>query len=724
MSLTVVYVNGVDVSSQIQITGLSISDSAASTPPAKCTFTTKDNPSFTPTAGQPVQIGLTNFTGDNLLFSGFIETANKFVIAGNVANVGYHITCVDPTWFLNRRNVFGAFTNDPESLIIGLLTTFTTGFTHSHVQHGWPIGGLTVGPFTGQTVSAALNQIRALIPGSSWYVDAHFDVHFFYGLESGVTAPATVTGSNSLSYNYSSDLSQVRTRVIVIGLGVPILAAYYHGGIAELVVNSIAFVDGAGNTLIGPDGLLNTFSSVSAGGGTGTVTIGQPASSCMSSGSMSAASSGVSGAPEGTIYYRVSFLISDTAGTALGETEPIQTAGVSLGTLSYPGATNTPTSGGAGNVDVGSHYWAVSYVTATGETLAGSPSSVTITGSPLAINLTGVPTSGSSLVLKRNIYRTKAGGATPFYLVGSINDNSTTTFTDNVADLSLGTISPAASTAGTNQVTVTVPVGSTGGTFPLYTVVSRRLHRTKAGGSTYYVLAAINDNTTTSYTDNASDANLTTVSPTVSSVGTPAGSASLLLASAIFGTGSGWMHIGSQYVYGPTVIPSSGGGSISAPIQINSAVTLPASLNAVSALSPSLTSGSSLSIFAVRNDGAAQAALAAIEGGDGIHENTVTDTSLSTYSQLNASGDAELGNFSTAAVTFEYETRDLHTFSGRPITVSIAQPALSATFTAKQVTFSEIGIVGNDPRRHVVCEPIRMTLFRLLQNVAILKLFG
>ena len=40
-------------------------------------------------------------------------------------------------------------------------------------------------------------------------------------------------------------------------------------------------------------------------------------------------------------------------------------------------------------------------------------------------------------------------------------------------------------------------------------VIARKIYRTKAGGSTYWLLATIADNTTTTYTDTAADASLT-----------------------------------------------------------------------------------------------------------------------------------------------------------------------------------------------------------------------
>lgn len=103
----------------------------------------------------------------------------------------------------------------------------------------------------------------------------------------------------------------------------------------------------------------------------------------------------------------------------------------------------------AGNVDNGAHRYLVTFVTATGETQGGVPSAPvavadkTINGQ---IALSSVPLGGSS-VTARKIYRTAANGSAYLYL-GTIADNTTATFTDNVADAALGAGAPVANTTG------------------------------------------------------------------------------------------------------------------------------------------------------------------------------------------------------------------------------------------------------------------------------------
>lgn len=116
-----------------------------------------------------------------------------------------------------------------------------------------------------------------------------------------------------------------------------------------------------------------------------------------------------------------------------------------------PNAMNAPVlaGAGAGNVDNGAHSYLATFITATGETEAGVASaSVTVSDKTAngKVNLTGIPI-GSSSVTARKLYRTKAGFNSWLYLA-TISDNSTTIYTDNIADASLGVGAPTMNTTG------------------------------------------------------------------------------------------------------------------------------------------------------------------------------------------------------------------------------------------------------------------------------------
>lgn len=90
----------------------------------------------------------------------------------------------------------------------------------------------------------------------------------------------------------------------------------------------------------------------------------------------------------------------------------------------------------------GTYVYAVSFVNPLGETAIG-PQSSTVTVSNLSINLTNVPTdaSASHTATGRNIYRAKVVNSIvgSFNLVGTIADNVTTAFNDNISDATAAT---------------------------------------------------------------------------------------------------------------------------------------------------------------------------------------------------------------------------------------------------------------------------------------------
>lgn len=99
----------------------------------------------------------------------------------------------------------------------------------------------------------------------------------------------------------------------------------------------------------------------------------------------------------------------------------------------------------------GNYQYKVTYVTAWGESLPSSASSTQAITSGKAASLTAIPTSSSANVLSRKLYRTAAGGSS-FLLVTTISDNITTTYTDTLADASLGAAAPVFNTADSLQV--------------------------------------------------------------------------------------------------------------------------------------------------------------------------------------------------------------------------------------------------------------------------------
>lgn len=112
-----------------------------------------------------------------------------------------------------------------------------------------------------------------------------------------------------------------------------------------------------------------------------------------------------------------------------------------------PVAITVALSTGAGNVNAGAHRYLATFVTADGETQGGDVSAaVTVIDAAVngKVSLSGIPL-GGSFVTARKIYRTAAGGSN-YMLLATISDNTTTTYTDNIADASLGAGAPTSNT--------------------------------------------------------------------------------------------------------------------------------------------------------------------------------------------------------------------------------------------------------------------------------------
>jgi len=102
---------------------------------------------------------------------------------------------------------------------------------------------------------------------------------------------------------------------------------------------------------------------------------------------------------------------------------------------------------GAGNVDNGIHRYRVTFVTADGETDGGTISDI-VTVADKTVNgkvTVSVISLGGAAVTSRKLYRTVAGGSAYLFLA-TIADNTTTTYTDNIADAGLGVACPTTNT--------------------------------------------------------------------------------------------------------------------------------------------------------------------------------------------------------------------------------------------------------------------------------------
>jgi len=115
-------------------------------------------------------------------------------------------------------------------------------------------------------------------------------------------------------------------------------------------------------------------------------------------------------------------------------------------TIPNPGTPSAPTlaDGGAGAMVAGTYEYAITFLTAEGETEIGTISAPIVQAINKQVNLTAIAVGGPG-TLSRNVYRQRDLGG--FKFVKNIPGNVTTTTTDNVAEGSLGAAPPEESTA-------------------------------------------------------------------------------------------------------------------------------------------------------------------------------------------------------------------------------------------------------------------------------------
>lgn len=117
--------------------------------------------------------------------------------------------------------------------------------------------------------------------------------------------------------------------------------------------------------------------------------------------------------------------------------------GLTFKRAGFPAPTVAPTVAvGAAGVLTGAYKYAITFFRGSlaAESSMG-PQSATVNPAAQQVNLTAiqlVPTNDFAAGTARAVYRTLADDFSRFYLVGIINDNTTTTFTDNIPDSDIG----------------------------------------------------------------------------------------------------------------------------------------------------------------------------------------------------------------------------------------------------------------------------------------------
>lgn len=152
-------------------------------------------------------------------------------------------------------------------------------------------------------------------------------------------------------------------------------------------------------------------------------------------------------------------------------------------TLPAPSSAPVLTAATGTSLGIGTYQYLITNVSINGETTAGTISSITLVSGSQDVNLSAIPT-GISGTLKRNIYRTKNDG-TIFYLLTTLSDNTTTTYSDTTADTVLGTQEPPTVNEATSPIDGSTFFTTTTGANHLIIVAGGTLYRSIDDGETW-----------------------------------------------------------------------------------------------------------------------------------------------------------------------------------------------------------------------------------------------
>jgi hypothetical protein len=215
-------------------------------------------------------------------------------------------------------------------------------------------------------------------------------------------------------------------------------------------------------------------------------------------------------------------------------------------------------------------------------------------------------------------------------------------------------------------------------------------------------------------------------------IATAAGSTSLPVEDcAQFLSGGGWAEAPGGQVFsytgrsvssGPgslTGIPASGPGSLTAAVRAGTVSAL-AHLTGCAGIVNAINSGDPVNILVIINDAAAQTALAALVGGDGIHEMFISDGRWS-ITEATARANAELSLRKDPLVTVSFTSRDPSMQSGRDVTLTMTSPSIVGTFKIQRVTITQLGLGGPTgfifPFRQVEASSRRYSFEDLLRQI-------
>jgi hypothetical protein len=347
---------------------LNLSDTMNATP-TTLNFTARG---WVPVEGQDIVITLGSINNPKRVFGGTVlSTRHRYVGDKPVlANMLYDVNGIDYTWGLDRRKVSGDYKQASIAAIAASLLTFAPGYT-LWVDPDIGAAILDEITFTEQALSSALSQLVKRVGGD--YVCGYDKVVQLFYVNSQLTPPANVNAvHDSLAdLAFTRDLSQVITRCLGNFGGSTALEQIAPGS-TLLPVDTAAWYLPQGGTVLSGQQRVNYSGLVVGGGGSlvgpGAAPTGAPNASLLPG----------AGVDVGTHDYAVTFK------TASGESIAGPRLTVPVGVFLAPPTAPTPGTPGPGATgpDPGVHDYAVSFVISSGETVPGPRVSVSTALTP------------------------------------------------------------------------------------------------------------------------------------------------------------------------------------------------------------------------------------------------------------------------------------------------------------------------------------------------------
>lgn len=729
-----IWLSGTRIDHQVRVGSLQISDVLNDTPNT-CRFLLLET---TPPKPNQTLVVTLNSDVPLVLFSGTLQTVAVSYI-GKPHTVSWDCAAIDDTALANRRRPFGTWTAiSATDLAIVLIQTYAPDLSTAGIEAGLPLVDVILDGSEG--ISGTFAQLANLIGGFFRFDDGV--AYLFTELETDPCDPIDADHPflHTPPIAASQDVSQLRTRVYGKGHAEATIADVAAGETILPIADAGMFAPIGGEALAITQRL--TYTGLDLGGAGGLVGPGVAPSSAL-------VLTAVAGTGLAVGIYQYAYTWVTPAGmTVPGPVSSVQTAGAMA--VVPPSAAPSPSqseyhySNAGHTLTPGSTYtYGFTFVTAYGETALSPISAGIVADANFGVNVDvtyqGLSQSnGHEGILSANYYRSKDGG--PFHRFTSASGS----FPSPVYDLYLSDTdiagNPSPPAVGTAGFPAYCQVAIAGVAIGPPAVTSRIVYRTAVGGSQIKLQQTLVNNTvTTGVQDATPDGSLGGNAPISDTSGVTAtngqitaGATSIPTAGAFARAGGGWIDVpGSDAVRYTGVtgnlltgIPASGPGALINTIPYGTNVVAVPILTGVTGITAPIARGTPINLWVTRNDAGAQSEQSAIDAlnhrvrADGIYEAPIIVDERRGLVSLSALCDATLALFAKPIQTVRYATRDVKSKSGKPVTVNLASPPITADLVIQSVQISEIDIApGLAPRFEVTASSTRFSLDSLLRKL-------